>query len=71
MFLRELRPVIAGKVTLYEGTDDEYEPFRDIFEGDCRDIPDRLSNREVGVIGAHGKWSELLDIRLKREGKPC
>ena len=65
MKLKEVRPVIAGEVILYEETGDE-KMYRNIFIGDCREIPEEIQERDVVVIGASPK-GEMLEIELKRE----
>lgn len=65
MKLKEVRPVIAGVVILYEATEDENE-YNDIFTGNCRDIPEEMLKREIVVIGASPR-GEMLDIELKKE----
>lgn len=65
MKLKEVRPVIAGVVILYEETEDENE-YNDIFIGNCRDIPEEMLEREIAVIGASPR-GEMLDIELKKE----
>lgn len=65
MRLKEIRPILAGEVMLYEETGDE-AMYRNIFIGDCRDIPEEIRGREVIVIGASPK-GEMLEIELKKE----
>lgn len=65
MKLKEIRPVLAGEVILYEETGDE-KMYRNIFIGDCREIPEEIQERDVVVIGASSK-GEMMEIELKKE----
>lgn len=65
MKLKEIRPVLAGEVILYEETGDE-KMYRNIFIGDCREIPEEIQERDVFVIGPSPK-GEMLEIELKKE----
>lgn len=64
MKLKELRPLLAGNVILYEEVEKENE-YNDIFIGRCVDIPGEMMDREVVVIGASPK-GEMLEIELKK-----
>lgn len=65
MKLKEIRQILAGEVILYEETGDE-NMYRNIFIGNCRDIPEEIQERDVVVIGASPK-GEMLEIELKKE----
>lgn len=65
MRLKEVRPLLAGIVILYEEAEEEYE-YNDIFTGDCRDVPDQLAEREIVVIEVSSQ-SKLLEIELKKK----
>lgn len=64
MRLKEVRPVMAGEVVLYEeAAGDEY---RNIFLREIRDIPSAMLEREIVVIGA-SLQGEMLEVELKKE----
>ena len=65
MRLKEVRPVMAGVVVLYEEAETENE-YKNIFLGEIRDIPSAMLEREIAVISASPR-GEMLDIELKKE----
>lgn len=65
MRLKEVRPVLAGIVVLYEEAEKENE-YDDVFIGICSDIPEVMLEREIIVIGASLR-GEMLDIELKKK----
>ena len=65
MKLKEIQPMLAGEVILYEEVEGE-DKYNNIFIGNCRDIPEEILQRDIFVIGASTK-GEILDIELKKE----
>lgn len=65
MKLKEVRPLLAGIVVLYEEAEAENE-YLDIFIGNCRDIPAEILEREIAVLSASPR-GEMLDIELKKK----
>ena len=60
MKLREIADYIFCNVVIYQRTDDDMEPYKDLYQGNCREIPEDLLDREVQIIA--GKEEMVLDI---------
>ena len=72
MKLKELRTMIAGNVVLCEESEkcalDTYPEYIDVFEGDCRHIPEELYERNIVVISGVNRMGEgHLEIMLERK----
>lgn len=70
MKLKELRAIIVGNVVLYEESErhdpDNYPDYVNIFEGDCRHIPQELYERDIVVISGVDNLGEgCLEIQLR------
>lgn len=69
MKLGELRAVMYGNVVLCEESEKQaastYPNYIDVFEGDCRHIPQELYERDIVVIsGVSRLGEECLEIIL-------
>ena len=63
MKLRDLQHHVYEKVYVYTSKDGEWIEFEDVYKGKFEDIPDKLLECEVSVIGARRKG--CLDIGIK------
>ena len=60
MKLREIMDYIFCNVVIYQKTDDDTDPYKDLYQGNCREIPEDLLDREVWIIA--GREERELDI---------
>ncbi|MBD5550453.1 MAG: hypothetical protein HDQ96_04650 [Lachnospiraceae bacterium] len=67
MKLKEVSQLVVGEVSLYEEAEKGSEcNFRDIFAGDCGDIPEEMLEREIVIMSASTN-GRMLDIKLKKQ----
>ena len=60
MKLREIVDYIYCNVVIYQRTDDDTEPYLDLYQGNYSGIPEDLLDREVRIIA--GREERELDI---------
>lgn len=71
MTLKELQPVLCGRVTLYEekkGSEGRFH-FEDLYSGMSQEIPESLLRREVWIVssGEGPSKGTTTDIELRKE----
>ncbi len=67
MLLRELMPVLCGKVNIFEDVEGACASpwFKDLYSGQCKEIPEEFRSRRVGFI--MGSRDGAVDISLGRK----
>lgn len=67
MKLREIMDYIFCNVVIYQRTDDDTDPYKDLYQGNCREIPEDLLDREVQTIA--GREGMVIDICVNNADK--
>ena len=66
MSLKDLRPMLWGPVRIYEDVTekDDIVTYKDLFEGECRDIPESLHGRQIFLISGYDKRTGGIEIQV-------
>lgn len=65
MTLKDMRPMLWGQVRIYEdATEQDIVAYNDLFDGDCREIPESLLGRKVFLVSGDAGRPGGLEIQV-------
>lgn len=68
MSLKDLRHILWGPVRVYEDAAEENDvvSYKDLFEGEWKDLPEELLGREIFLISGDDRRTGGLEIQVMR-----
>lgn len=68
MSLRDMRHILWGPVRVYEDATekDDIVAYKDLFEGEWKDIPEDLLGRQIFLVSGDDRRAGGLEIQVMR-----